>query len=99
VVADVVGDEIGEASHADHCVPFCLLPPLTRQQVMVLGLDKDRGRVTLSTKKLEAVEGDMLRDPQAVSSAHQAVLWLGVRVMCVVTAPRKNLPAPKTTRL
>lgn len=31
---------------------------------MVLSQDKDRGRVTLSTKKLEATPGDMLRDPQ-----------------------------------
>jgi small subunit ribosomal protein S1 len=33
---------------------------------MILSMDKDRGRVTLSTKKLEATAGDMLRDPQLV---------------------------------
>ena len=35
-------------------------------QVMVLSMDASRGRVTLSTKKLEPTPGDMLRDPQLV---------------------------------
>ncbi len=42
-------------------------PPLTaRAQVMILSQDKDRGRVTLSTKKLEPEPGDFLRDPAKV---------------------------------
>ena len=35
-------------------------------QVMVLSQDKDRGRVALSTKKLEPTPGDMLRNPALV---------------------------------
>ena len=35
-------------------------------KVMILSQDTDRGRVTLSTKKLEPEPGDMLRDPQKV---------------------------------
>mmetsp|Transcript_17096 Transcript_17096/g.42846 ORF Transcript_17096/g.42846 Transcript_17096/m.42846 type:complete len:435 (-) Transcript_17096:959-2263(-) len=35
-------------------------------KVMILSQDRDRGRVTLSTKKLEPNPGDMLRDPQLV---------------------------------
>ncbi len=35
-------------------------------KVMILSQDADRGRVTLSTKKLEPEPGDMLRDPQKV---------------------------------
>lgn len=35
-------------------------------QVMVLSTDKDRGRMSLSTKKLEPTAGDMLRDTQLV---------------------------------
>ena len=35
-------------------------------QVMILSQDKDRGRMSLSTKKLEQAPGDMLRDPQKV---------------------------------
>ncbi|GAX80819.1 hypothetical protein CEUSTIGMA_g8254.t1 [Chlamydomonas eustigma] len=37
-----------------------------RLKVMVLSMDRQRGRVTLSTKKLEPTPGDMLRDPQMV---------------------------------
>ena len=33
---------------------------------MVLNVDSLKGRITLSTKKLEATSGDMLRDPQLV---------------------------------
>mmetsp|Transcript_30144 Transcript_30144/g.66828 ORF Transcript_30144/g.66828 Transcript_30144/m.66828 type:complete len:438 (-) Transcript_30144:933-2246(-) len=35
-------------------------------KVMILSQDKDRNRVTLSTKKLEPTPGDMLKDPQLV---------------------------------
>lgn len=42
-----------------------LLPPLL-VQVMVLSQDRDRGRMSLSTKKLEPSPGDMLKDPQKV---------------------------------
>jgi len=35
-------------------------------KVMVLSQDRERGRVTLSTKKLEPSPGDMLHDPQLV---------------------------------
>lgn len=35
-------------------------------QVMVLSTDAQRGRITLSTKKLEPTPGDMLRNPQRV---------------------------------
>jgi len=50
---------------------FCTLLQLTHNivahlQVMILSQDKDRGRMSLSTKKLEPTPGDMLRDPQKV---------------------------------
>lgn len=35
-------------------------------KVMILSADKERGRMTLTTKKLEKTPGDMLRDPQLV---------------------------------
>lgn len=42
-------------------------------KVMILSMDKDRGRVTLSTKKLEKEPGDMLRDPQLVFEGAEAM--------------------------
>jgi small subunit ribosomal protein S1 len=35
-------------------------------QVMILSQDKERGRMSLSTRKLEPTPGDMLRDPALV---------------------------------
>ena len=35
-------------------------------QVMILTHDKERGRISLSTKKLEPSPGDMLRNPALV---------------------------------
>ena len=35
---------------------------------MILTLDKEKGRVSLSTKKLEPTPGDMVRDPNLVFS-------------------------------
>lgn len=35
-------------------------------QVMILSHDRERGRVSLSTKKLEPTPGDMIRNPKLV---------------------------------
>ena len=35
-------------------------------QVMILSQDRERGRISLSTKKLEPTPGDMLKDPALV---------------------------------
>jgi small subunit ribosomal protein S1 len=40
---------------------------------MILSMDMDKGRVTLSTKKLEKEPGDMLRDPQLVFEGAEAM--------------------------
>lgn len=37
-----------------------------RVQVMILSKDREKGRVALSTRKLEPTPGDMLRDPALV---------------------------------
>ena len=37
-------------------------------KVMIIDLDSDRGRISLSTKALEPEPGDMLTDPQKVFS-------------------------------
>jgi ribosomal protein S1 len=45
---------------------------------MILSQDKDRGRISLSTKKLEPTPGDMLRNPQLVyekASIFLHLLW------------------------
>eukprot|EP00882_Tetradesmus_deserticola_P000457 GHRQ01000502.1.p1 GENE.GHRQ01000502.1~~GHRQ01000502.1.p1 ORF type:complete len:466 (+),score=198.13 GHRQ01000502.1:58-1398(+) len=42
-------------------------------KVMILSMDMEKGRVTLSTKKLEKEPGDMLRDPQLVFEGAEAM--------------------------
>jgi small subunit ribosomal protein S1 len=42
-------------------------------KVMVLSADPERGRVTLSTKKLEKNPGDMIKDPQLVFEGAEAM--------------------------
>ena len=42
-------------------------------KVMVLSADSERGRVTLSTKKLEKNPGDMIKDPQLVFENAEAM--------------------------
>lgn len=54
-------------------LPPCTLQPGDKMKVMILSMDKDRGRVTLSTKKLEKEPGDMLRDPQLVFEGAEAM--------------------------
>ncbi|GFH29480.1 ribosomal protein S1 homologue [Haematococcus lacustris] len=55
-------------------------------KVMVLSHDRDRGRVTLSTKKLEPNPGDMLRDPQLVfDKAEEMAEAFKSRVAAAVT--------------
>jgi hypothetical protein len=53
--------------------PLSSYQPGDKMKVMILSMDKDRGRVTLSTKKLEKEPGDMLRDPQLVFEGAEAM--------------------------
>ena len=43
-----------------------MLAPGDKIKVLVLTHDRERGRISLSTKKLEPTPGDMLRNPAAV---------------------------------
>lgn len=52
-------------------------------QVMVLTHEKAKGRMNLSTRKLEPVPGDMLRNPQKVFEQADRMAAL---FKCVLTA-------------
>jgi ribosomal protein S1 len=47
-------------------VLFHISKPYYVMQVMILSHDRERGRVSLSTKKLEPTPGDMIRNPKLV---------------------------------
>ncbi|KXZ42870.1 hypothetical protein GPECTOR_113g282 [Gonium pectorale] len=57
---------VSQLSHDRVLVLDKVLAEGDKIKVMILSQDRDRGRVTLSTKKLEPTPGDMLRDPQLV---------------------------------
>jgi small subunit ribosomal protein S1 len=66
-------------------------------QVMILSQDKDRGRISLSTKKLEPTPGDMLRNPalvyEKVSSHFAPTFVLGLSSASVVVNALSSSPS------
>jgi len=58
-------------------------------KVMILSQDRERGRVTLSTKKLEPTPGDMLKNPQLVfEKAEEMAATFRERVLAAEAAAR-----------
>jgi small subunit ribosomal protein S1 len=57
---------ISEISHDHIDTPHTILNVYDRMKVMIIDIDAERGRLSLSTKALEAEPGDMLTDPQKV---------------------------------
>ena len=61
---------ISEISHEHIETPHSVLNVNDQMKVMIIDLDAERGRISLSTKALEPEPGDMLSDPQTVSYTH-----------------------------
>ena len=59
---------ISEISHNHIETPHTVLNVGDEVKVMIIDLDAERGRISLSTKQLEVTPGDMTRDPQLVYS-------------------------------
>ena len=59
---------ISEISHNHIETPHSVLNVGDEVHVMIIDLDAERGRISLSTKQLEVTPGDMTRDPQLVYS-------------------------------
>jgi len=57
---------ISEISHDHIDTPHSVFNVNDEVKVMIIDLDAERGRISLSTKQLEANPGDMTRDPQLV---------------------------------
>ena len=57
---------ISEISHEHIETPHTVLNVNDQMKVMIIDLDAERGRISLSTKALEPEPGDMLSDPQKV---------------------------------
>ena len=62
-----------------------------RLRVMILSQDKERGRISLSTKKLEPSPGDMLKNPELVyEKAHEMAAAFKERIMLAEQAARQE---------
>jgi small subunit ribosomal protein S1 len=59
---------ISEISHNHIETPHTVLNVSDEVKVMIIDLDAERGRISLSTKQLEVTPGDMTRDPELVYS-------------------------------
>ncbi|MEO1131454.1 MAG: 30S ribosomal protein S1 [Cyanobacteria bacterium J06639_1] len=59
---------ISEISHDHIETPHSVINVNDEVKVMIIDLDAERGRISLSTKQLEVTPGDMTRDPQLVYS-------------------------------
>ena len=57
---------ISEISHEHIETPSSVFNVNDELKVMIIDLDAERGRISLSTKQLEAEPGDMIRNPQKV---------------------------------
>ncbi|MEN9204287.1 MAG: 30S ribosomal protein S1 [Thermostichales cyanobacterium SZTDM-1c_bins_54] len=57
---------ISEISHEHIETPHTVFSVNDEVKVMIIDLDAERGRISLSTKQLEPEPGDMTRDPKAV---------------------------------
>ncbi|NJL98897.1 MAG: 30S ribosomal protein S1 [Synechococcaceae cyanobacterium SM2_3_2] len=68
---------ISEISHDHIDTPHSVFNVNDEVKVMIIDLDAERGRISLSTKQLEAEPGDMTRDPQVVyaGAEEMAAKW------------------------
>ncbi|MFN3927436.1 MAG: S1 RNA-binding domain-containing protein [Pseudanabaenaceae cyanobacterium] len=64
---------ISEISHEHIETPSSVFNVNDELKVMIIDLDAERGRISLSTKQLEAEPGDMLRDPQKVYAGAEEI--------------------------
>lgn len=64
---------ISEISHEHIETPSSVFNVNDELKVMIIDLDAERGRISLSTKQLEAEPGDMIRDPQKVYDGAEAI--------------------------
>jgi small subunit ribosomal protein S1 len=80
---------ISEISHDHIDTPHNVFNVNDEVKVMIIDLDADRGRISLSTKQLEAEPGDMVRDP--------LVVYAGAEEMAAKYREQMNTPPASIT--
>jgi small subunit ribosomal protein S1 len=85
---------ISEISHEHIETPHNVFNVNDEVKVMIIDLDAERGRISLSTKQLEAEPGDMVRDPQLVYAKAEE---MAAKYREQMNAPAEALVIPPAT--
>ena len=84
---------ISEISHEHIETPHNVLNVNDQMKVMIIDLDSERGRISLSTKALEPEPGDMLTDPQKVFSKAEEMAAKYKQMLFEQTDENEEMPA------
>lgn len=85
---------ISEISHDHIETPHSVINVNDEVKVMIIDLDAERGRISLSTKQLEVTPGDMTRDPQLVySTAEEMAEKFREKMFAAQQPPQMEIPA------
>jgi small subunit ribosomal protein S1 len=83
---------ISEISHDHIDTPHSVFNVNDEVKVMIIDLDAERGRISLSTKQLEPEPGDMVKNPQVVYDKAEE---MAAKYREQVLAQRSGAPAPE----
>ena len=87
---------ISEISHEHIETPHNVLNVNDQMKVMIIDLDSERGRISLSTKALEPEPGDMLTDPQKVFNKAEEMAAKYKQMLLEQTDENEEQPAEIT---
>ncbi len=85
---------ISEISHDHIDTPHSIFNVNDEVKVMIIDLDAERGRISLSTKQLEPEPGDMLRDPNLVYDKAEEMAAKYREQMQIQQGGAPSMPAP-----
>jgi small subunit ribosomal protein S1 len=88
---------ISEISHEHIETPHNVLNVNDQMKVMIIDLDSERGRISLSTKALEPEPGDMLTDPQKVFSKAEEMAAKYKQMLFEQTDENEEIPVASET--
>jgi small subunit ribosomal protein S1 len=85
---------ISEISHDHIDTPHSVFNVNDEVKVMIIDLDAERGRISLSTKQLEPEPGDMVKNPQSVYDNAEAMAAKYREAMAAQAQAAANEAAP-----
>ena len=88
---------ISEISHDHIDTPHSVFNVNDEIKVMIIDLDAERGRISLSTKQLEPEPGDMVKNPDLVYDKAEEMAAKYREKMLQKSQPREDAPPPPST--